>query len=794
MRIIFLVLILSTISSEIICQNISVFGFVTDSLTGEKLVGANITCKSQNRGTQTNSYGYYNLIIEQTDSIDINYSFVGFTTKTIKISGIKDIQINISLFPGYILNEINVVAGKSVQHNLQNNISSISVKEIKTLPSLGGENDLIKSFQLLPGVQSGNESSSGLYVRGGSPDQNLIVIDDVPIYYINHLGGFISIFNSDAINKVSLIKGNYPPKYGGRLSSILDVRLKEGNLKELHANGTIGLVSSKITIEGPIKKDTSSFIISARRFLYDLISRPLTRLTLNGSSVGYTFYDLNVKINYKFSLKDRIYLSFYSGDDKSTVTYKNTIDDYEKSKGIIKWGNMLSAFRWNHLYTKDLFGNLTVSFTRFRFITSTQYKYDSSEGKHYYSGSFLSSVNDFSAKYDLEYSLSSRNILSFGVGSIFHYFNPFSNSFLRYLNNTEVLDTTYCTKRLKSWEHHIYFNQMTKPLDFLTFNIGGRTSVYTTEGEHFAELEPRLSLQFYFNKIATFNVSYSIMHQYVNLLTYTNVGIPIDLWMPTTLQTLPSYSSQITTGISIPSIANLLEINIDFYLKKMKNLIAYKEGATILGSSHDWQEMILSDGIGCSKGFELLLKFNHNYFSGWIGYTLSWATRRFNDLNNGEVFPFKYDRRHDLNIVYMQKINSKIDFSATWVFATGNAFTMPEAKYEIVSINQYPGSNDLQLKYNNEAYVYSKMNAYRMRNYHRLDIGVNFTKEKKWGERIISLSVYNVYNRKNPYFYFLQTQKQYDENGNPIPGTEKTVVKQQSLFPVIPSISYSFKF
>ncbi|NOZ46574.1 MAG: TonB-dependent receptor [Chlorobi bacterium] len=479
-KIIQIILFSLLFSSNVFTQDIIISGYVQDKETGEKLIGANIYDIISIKGTSTNNFGFYSLSIPKTDTIKLAISFIGYQMqKKELIQTSENETINFDLKQGTVIQEVEVIAKRTIQQKTEMSIIEIPIKQIKTLPALGGEVDIMKALQLMPGVQSGNEGSSGLYVRGGSPDQNLILLDDVPLYYLNHLGGFVSVFNADAINNIKLIKGGFPAQYGSRLSSIVDIRMKDGNLKKIQGQGTVGLVSSKLSLEGPVKIDTTSYIISVRRFMLDLISRPLTKIMLDDISSGYTFYDINVKFNHKFSYKDRLYFSFYTGDDKM-ITKRKTTDDVEKEKIIdqLKWGNMLGALRWNHLYSQKLFSNLTLTYSRYRYLAEFSSISKSDNITTEYLNAFNSNIKDVSGKMDFDYFMNTNYKIKFGVNSIYHNFTPGIASYKHIETNTSQIDTSFNNQKFNALENAIYFENIFKAGKKFKTNIGLRASNY----------------------------------------------------------------------------------------------------------------------------------------------------------------------------------------------------------------------------------------------------------------------------------------------------------------------------
>ncbi|MFA9391597.1 MAG: TonB-dependent receptor domain-containing protein [Prolixibacteraceae bacterium] len=753
---------------------IQITGYVVDSLTGERLIGANVFDKNTQKGTTTNAYGYFNISVQRNIKKELTFSFVGYTNFNLTFIPKRDTIINVHLAPGKEIDEITVSRGRKQELNEMSS-TTISMKEVKLLPSLGGEHDLIKAIQLLPGVQSGNEASSGLYIRGGGPDQNLVMIDDVPLYYVNHLGGFVSIFNADVINNVKLIKGSFPARYGSRLSSVVDVRLKEGNMKKTSVTGSIGMVTMKAALEGPIKIDTSSYIISVRRFMYDLFLRPGSKIINEFSSFGYTFYDINAKYNHVFSTRDRIFFSLYNGKDKSLIKVKMKKEDY-KSQNTIQWGNFATSVRWNHVFTPNLFSNLTAYYTQYFYNLNEVYQLDSTatEGSYSQEKSFTSGIKDFSLKLDFHHTVFPWYTLDYGAGIIAHQFTPTSTM----IDINSVFGNSseqYGDNDIKAFESFAYLENHIAIAENLNLNAGGRYSMYKVGDEIFKNFEPRIVLGLMLNNGNTFKIGYTEMNQYIHLLSSSATGIPADYWLPATSNLKPSNAKQIGFSFEKDMPGGVYSWSIEPYYKEMSSLIEFKQGYARLSSSDSWENNIEANGRGKSYGIELFVQKMEGLYTGYIGYTLSHTNRQFLNLNKGNPFPFKYNRLHDVSIVIMRKVSENIDFSATWVFGTGNAFTLSEGKYIMITNQDYLST----------AEIYGEKNAFRLKPYHRLDIGINMKKITPWGERTWSFSIYNVYNRKNPYFYFWDTAEE-DKDG--------LQLFQFSYFPIIPSVSYSFKF
>ncbi len=765
---------------------IVVSGYVSDRATGERLIEANIFEKDTKRGAVTNAYGFYSISFVKRDSVTLLYSYIGYQTDTVYIEGVADTAINVMLNPGEEkIGEVRVTASLKNEDRAELGTITVPVSEMRKIPALGGEPDLIKVLQLMPGVQAGDEGKSGLYVRGGSPDQNLILLDDVPLYYVNHLGGFVSTFNVDALSNVTMIKGGFPARYGSRLSSIIDVRMKDGNMKEFHGAGALGLISAKMMVEGPIKPDTISYLVSARRFMYDLIMRPVTKIAFHGFTTAYTFYDFNGKLNIKPDRNNRLFFSFYAGDDNFFGKIRNN-EYHQKSRITYHWGNLLGAFRWNHLFGPFLFSNTTLTYTRYRYKTLNLFTLDTLSGEF----RFLSAVRDIHLKTDFEYYPFNALKIRAGMGGIAHKYIPTSSRLKQNSGNAVGVDSVYDEYSELAYEWNGYLENEFRIGSVFTANLGVRYSGYSLRDTLFSSFEPRLLFNVKFERHTSLKLSYSFMQQYIHLLTSSGAGMSVDYWVPTTKYLPPETSRQY--GIGLTHSQKIFDVSLEGYFKTMDHLITFGEGIGLLSGTGNWQKKVDGNGRGTSYGMEFFLRKNSGKLNGWLSYTWSKTTRQFKTQNFGKRYPYKYDRRHVFNITGIYHLNKRIDFSATWIFGTGNPVTLAIAHQYVIDENEgFPNYDPEKPFMLDDGYIYGGKNAFRMRSYHRLDVGVNFTKKKKWGERTWSVSVYNLYNRQNPYFYFLSTSKAYQEHKS---NDASLHVYQQTLFPIMPSVSYRFKF
>ncbi len=763
-------------------QKFTISGSVKDKHTGENLIGSSIYDLHSQRGTSSNTYGFFSLTLAK-DSVHLRVSYVGYEPTLIRFVMTKDTVINVGLTSGTTLGEV-VISGTTedrIQETTRMGTIDVPLSQIKSLPALMGETDVLKVLQLLPGVQGGSEGSSGLYVRGGGPDQNLILLDGVPVYNASHLFGFFSVFNADAINHVELIKGGFPARYGGRLSSVIDISMKEGNNQELKGEGSIGLIASRITVEGPLIKDRTSFIVSARRTYIDILARPLIKASSEGDeTAGYYFYDLNTKINHKINEKNRIYLSAYMGDDKAYSKYKgfyinnNERTDYKDEFGL-RWGNISTALRWNSIISNKLFSNVTATYSRYRFdiFAESEEKITtpSSTSKYFYKDQYISGIRDYALKADFDFIPNPSHYVKFGAQAINHLFTPGVYSY----RGTDDSDTTFGARRIYSQEFAAYIEDDFMISRALKMNFGVHASGFLVEGKFYKSIQPRLAARYLMTPTLSWKASFATMTQYLHLLTNAGLGLPTDLWVPATPTIKPEQSAIASTGFAF-NLKNEYELTVEGYYKTMQNLIEYKDGASYLNIQDNWQTKV-EVGDGESYGAEFFLHKKTGKVNGWLGYTLSWTNRTFPNLNEGKTFPYKYDRRHDVEIAIAYEPKPNRELALTWVYGTGTAISLPKSTYE-----GYMDHFDY-FNYQNNIQYYEGRNAFRMRAYHRLDFSYTTTKKTKFGERSWTIGVYNLYSRRNPFFMEIG----YDRDGN-----KKFI--QYSLFPIIPSIAYRFKF
>ena len=771
-------------------EKFTLSGFVSDKNNGENIIGVNIFCKELKQGVVSNTFGFYSLTLP-AGNYEISFSYIGYKTQVHNLNLDKDIQKNIAFdIASFSVGEVQVRAKANIVEKTETSVIEVPIEQIKTIPALLGEVDIIKAIQLLPGVQS-SEGTSGFYVRGGGPDQNLILLDGVPVYNASHLGGIFSVFNADAIKSVRLTKGGFPARFGGRLSSVLQIDMKEGNSKEFKGDATIGLISSKFTFEGPIIKDKTSFIISARRTYLDLIVSPFLPST---TDLTLYFYDLNAKINHKLSKKDRIYLSAYTGKDKLGVNFSESfVDQITNEQSSLNfelgYGNITSTLRWNHLFSDKLFSNTTLTYSRYSFNTdfgvNSTYTTNNETEIWDINFGYLSGIEDLGARIDFDFIPNPNHEIKFGTSYTNHNFFPGEttlsiNEILPDTSQNFSLDTTLnFSGNTIADELYFYVEDNFKISNRLKANLGIHLGYYNTDRSNSIfknniSFQPRASVRYLLNDKWSIKGSYAEMTQNIHLLSNSSIGFPSDIWVPAT-DTVPSQTSKQWAGNISTEFGNgEYELSLEGYYKTMNNLITYKSGYSNLSSTESWENSVETGGIGESYGAELFLQKKKGRTTGWIGYTLSWTNRKFDNINFGEWYPYKFDRRHDFSLVVSHRFNEKWDAGLTWVYGTGNAITFPQAIY----LGTPNNGNDFV----DVVESYGTRNSTRLDAYHRLDLGFNKTVKKKRITKILSFGAYNAYSRKNPFFAYLTY-----EAGN-------RVAKQVSLFPIIPSISYRIQF
>lgn len=755
-------------------QNFTMSGYVEDGASGESLIGVNIFNQDNTiEGATTNVYGFYSLTLPE-GRYTIKSSYLGYQDIVKEIVLDRDIELNFEMLSGVTMEEV-VVIGEEKDNNVNSTdmgTVSLPVDKIKKLPALLGEVDILKTLQLLPGVLSAGEGTAGFYVRGGGPDQNLVLLDEAVVYNSGHLLGFFSVFNADAIKNTTLIKGGIPANYGGRLSSVVDVQMKDGNNKKFGVTGGIGLIASRLTVEGPLKKEESSFIVSGRRtYAFELAKPFIDRSDFKGTN--YFFYDLNAKVNYKLSNKDRIFISTYFGRD--VLNYQSNVRDISFR---MPYGNTTATVRWNHLFSEKLFMNTSLVYN--------DYDFSFEGGQGDFSVGLFSGVRDYNAKVDFEYYPNSRNAIKFGANYTYHRLTPnvtsASNGDLEFSNDL---------KPKFAHESAVYVLNDYKVSKDFTINYGLRFSVFTQVGPYtsplngedfgslepvktYSGLEPRIFGKYNLNASSSVKGGVTFTNQYIHLVSNSNSTLPIDVWVPSSERVAPQRGIQYALGYFKNFKDNAYETSVEVYYKDLDNQIDYGESFINDPAVEVEQEFVF--GKGRAYGAEFFIKKNTGKLNGWIGYTLAKTDRIFPDINDGAVFPATYDRRHDISVVANYEISDKWEFGGAFVYGTGNTFTPVKSLFFVEqSVNV----------------EYGDRNSARLEPYHRLDLALTYNPkadtEKSW-KNSFTFSVYNIYNRRNTFFTYNTFETDFDA------GTAQASAFKVSLFPIIPSVTWNFKW
>lgn len=778
----------------------TISGHVKDAETGEDLIGASLFIEEVRKGVSTNTYGYYAISLAP-GTYTLLTRYIGYRDQVRTVELRADTKLNIALESAVQQMEQAEVVGEKAKSNVESTAMGtmdVDVTKLQTLPALLGEVDILKTIQFLPGVQSNGEGNSGFYVRGGGPDQNLILLDEATVYNASHLFGFFSVFNADAVKNIELIKGGMPANYGGRTSSVLDITMKDGNGKGFHGQGGIGLISSRLTLEGPIVKEKGSFIVSGRRTYIDVLAKPFINPESTFAGSGYYFYDLNAKANYRLSEKDRVFLSGYFGRDVFNLNGNQPGSPNFR----IPWGNATVSARWNHVFGPKLFMNTTAVYSDYRFSFSG--------GQDQFGFSLSSGIKDIGLKVDLTQYPSIRHQLKYGGQYTYHVYTPstvevesgdteFDIDTPSKLNAHEVaayvLDEYDISDRLRvnAGLRFSYFAHVGGFREYL-LNADGQ-AIGTREyaaGEPIADyygLEPRLALRYKMGAMSSLKASFNRNLQYVHLASFSSVGLPTDVWIPSGTNVKPQVGLQYAVGYFRDLFERKYEASLEVYYKDMLNQIEYAEGASPQDGGNTNYDALLVFGKGWSYGAEFFLKRRLGKFTGWAGYTWSRTMRRFPDVNEGREFPSRWDRRHDLSLVTAYDLTERWSFGGTFVYSTGQATTLPVQRYWIEGrlVSQF-----------------SERNGFRMAPYHRLDLaatlknkptkqvtdpttGAETTVPRKYRSSW-TFAVYNAYNRANPYFYYFTTE------GTAAAGDLRPVAKQVSLFSILPSITWNFEF
>lgn len=772
-----------SLGSFIAVAQTTISGYLRESGSREALVGASVFCESNQKGTITNNYGYYLLHVPSGDSVTLIFNYVGFESKRQRIALGKNLQFDVELKMQHTDLQEVVIKAKRPLSSPALSVMKLDPKMVKEIPALLGEKDVLKVIQLLPGVQSSNEGGSGISVRGGGADQNLIILDDMPIYNVSHLFGFFSIFNGDAVKDINFLKGSFPAKYGGRLSSVIEVTMKEGDKEKFKGEVGIGLISSRFTLEGPLKKQKASFLLSGRSMYQQFLATPFFKLSGFRNPI-FNFYDLNFKANIQLSQKDNVYLSSYLGHDAYGTSGVLDQGTARKSRETIEWGNRTASLRWNHVFSPRLFSNFVLGTTNYHF---TSLRNGTENGELQFNLRSGSQVTDAVAKADFTFLANEKHTLKIGAIGLQHFFTP-TNLYYEAAKGFSINSFSGIfedKRKYNATEGAIYVEDSYKPTKNVEINAGLRYSFYAATSKKYNTPEPHINIGIAANSQLSFTASFSQMNQYVHLVSNSGIALPTDLWIPSTDKITPQQSNQIAIGSSYLFDNQGLVLSVEAYYKRMKNIVGYREGANFLQLDFyntnpvtvDWQNLI-TQGNGNAYGVELFLQKNTGKLTGWAAYTYGKVTHQFTELNFGNAFAPRQDRRHSLNLVGIYTLNKKIKLSGTWVFSTGNPVQIP---LSVTTIQPHLGSGTQQI------IEYGARDSYRNPAYHRLDLAIQFYKNKRRGQRYWEFSVFNAYNRLNPLSYSVSNRDVGATKG-------KFVLEKVSLFVITPSISYNFKF
>lgn len=755
-------------------------GFVMDIQSGEALIGANIVATGKTNGTISDNNGYFTLVIKPSCTLRISY--VGYKPLNLNFVNSKDTLVHVALEPG---NELDEVVVKGIRTPVSN-VSTLKINEINQLPTLGGKPDIMKSMQLMPGIQAQNEGSSLLLVRGGDPGQNLYLFDNVPVIYVNHLGGFMSVFNPDIINSIDLYKGGFPARYGGRLSSVVDITQREGDRSAHKGSLSVGVTDVSFTVEGPTRLAHSSFILTGRKTLTEPLMFLATTLMENNFTVMYGFHDLNGKFSWRPDGKNSFYLNLYQGDDYMNYwSSKKLTSGQQKNHLGNTWGNWLTSARWTHVVSSRIFLSNILSYSRYRLkvaITSTE---KDTVWQKIFDQDYLSTVADLSLRSNLK--VRALKGWSIETGLQASYLKHMPNALYQF---KEPLVSA--VQGIQAFEPSIYLDNHFDLEGQVVADLGARLVYYNTQGLSHVSLEPRARINFNFLGGQQLHASYQRVSQNEQLLFTAGNIMNNEIWVPAMPGIEPAHSDQYTAGWSGIFRNERYTAEITGYYKTMSQLATYREGYTTLMGDTDWRNKVVTGGTGISYGVELLMKKNYGDWTGLISYAWSHTTRQFPQINKGQGFVFDFDRPHTASLNINHKFNEKWSSSVTWVFQTGLPYTPVLGRQ--LTLSTEPDKNGDFYYY--ETLFYGDRNSARMKDYHRLDVGVSYNKVTKRNRKATwTFSVYNLYNRHNPYYYYFNTDSRsgYDRPEN-MTVFRPTNLYQMSYFPIIPSVSYKVYF
>lgn len=754
---------------------IQVSGFVKESNTNEALVGASVYSPESLVGTSSDNNGYFNIILAENED-SISFSYVGFETFSLGANFSDDTILTVFLDRSATLEEVKIVR----KQNRGINISTLSRQEFITIPSLGAEADIMKTLQLLPGIQSQNEGSSNLLVRGGGPGQNLFLLDNIPLFYVNHVGGFVSVFNPEIINDVAVYKGGFPAKFGGKLSSVIDITLREGNRSGFKGSAGIGFTGANLSFEGPIG-EKATYAISGRKTFTELLMGAASLIADQDYLVSYGFYDLNGKITWNPDLRNQFQFAVYTGDDQMMAFQYVKSNEYFKLQN--KWGNILSSIKWKHIYSPKLFITNSFSVTRYRirdFWKAETIPADSAES--HYQRTTISTVRDISFKSDWKYRIARAYAIDFGIQASSLTFIP--NKTWE-TNEERRIDAN----RINAFESALYLENQVKIKQFLELNLGFRGVAYLIDHYSAFQIEPRMDLAVNLSNDQFLQLTYMRANQNAHMIFASGGFVNNEVWLPSIESVPPAKVTQYTGGWKGSFYKNLYEAEINLYLKKMTDLLAFKDGYShIIGDAH-WLSKIETGGVGESKGVEVFLRKTRGKWSGFLSYVYSRTSRQFENINLGAEYVYEYDRPHSIALDLNYQLSNRFVFNAAWVFQSGLPYT------PALGLLLVPEKHSLEETYSYQALLYGERNSARMRDYHRLDVAVNYeTTTKRGRDATWTFSIYNAYNRHNAYYYFYNTKPRLTISKYGFDRQSTLKQYQFSFFPIIPSLSYKVFF
>lgn len=792
-------------------RKFTISGYIVDDTSRETLLGASVIDLNRQSGTVSNSYGFYSFTLDEGE-VSLGYSYLGYAPQYMRFSLDRDTVINVKLGASAQLDEVLVVADRKEAGLKSTTMGAheLRLSQLTNTPAVLGETDVLRTIQLLPGVNMGTEGFSGILVRGGGMDENLVLLDGSPVYNPNHLLGIFSIFTPEAVKKVTLFKSSFPARYGGRLSSVVDVRTNDGDMQRMRGLFSIGLLSQRLHLEGPLWKNRTTFSLSGRFTGFPFMLGRLMGDDSGDEKISLYFYDLNAKLTHRIDDRNRLFLGFYNGEDRYQVKMEDNYTgsnssgptgvnrEYqvdEKYNDGVKWGNTLASLRWNHVLNNRLFSNTTVAYNHYQMKVFSRYFKGMDKNMDNFKTDYTSGITDWSLRTDFDFTINPRHELRFGYEWINHHFTPESRktSLKQVEDNVAVVDTTFTNvggQLRVGNELSLYAEDNAELTNRLSANVGVHFSYFNTEGKNYLSLQPRLSVKYKWSDAWSSKVSYSKMSQYIHLLSSSSISLPTDLWVPITKNIRPMNAHQISLGTYFDGLRGW-EFSLEGYYKQMNNVLEYKEGTFFFGSSRDWENNV-SMGKGRAYGAELMVEKTEGRLTGWFAYTLAKSERRFPDgsISNGEWFPHKFDRRHNVKIFLNYQLGRNIDLGATWLFNSGNTMTVPERQ----AVAMTPDGGFVELG------TMPRRNNYRLPSTHTLNLNFNWHIKRAKTESIWNLSIYNVLNRKNPTLVYVTNESVSVKEINPMTNqpeiidVKTTKLKKFTLLPFIPSISYTLKF